>query len=225
MLHGRSYRETSMILELFTASFGRIGLLARGVKGKKKSSVSELQPFTPLLISWRGRGELPTLTSVEKQPQIMPDLQGSSLLSALYVNELILRLTHRDDPLPELFSLYQNVIAQLAEPAKLEQNLRFFELDLLQAIGYGSVLDQDIESGQAICAESHYRFELEHGATLGLPAHRGQVALSGSTLLALHQRVDLDETEKRESKQLMRRLLALYLGGKPLKTRELFKTY
>ncbi len=225
MLHGRSYRETSMILELFTSNYGRMALLARGVKSKKRPLVSELQPFTPLLISWRGRGELPTVTNVEKQSEIIPELAGHSLLSALYINELVLRLTHRDDPLPDLFRLYESVIAQLAGSVNLEQTLRFFELDLLQQLGYGPLLDQDVESGKAICAQSHYRFELEHGAVLGSPTHRSQVAVSGSTLLALHHRGDLDESAKRESKQLMRRLLALYLGGKPLKTRELFKTY
>ncbi len=113
ILHSRPYRETSLLLECLTRDFGRIGLVARGVR-RERTRVPRalLQPLAPIRLGWSGRGELATLTHVEANAAGF-DLQGDALLCALYLNELVLRLTPRQDPQPELFTDYLRTLTRL----------------------------------------------------------------------------------------------------------------
>src|SRR5512138_566209 len=101
LLHRRPYRETSLLIEAFTAGSGRIALIAKGARGGRKGNAAILQPFQPLLISWTQRGEVGTLTAVEPREQALA-LHGTTLFSGFYLNELLMRLLARNDPHPEL---------------------------------------------------------------------------------------------------------------------------
>jgi DNA repair protein RecO (recombination protein O) len=107
ILHSRPYRDSSVILEVFTPEHGRISALARGARRKSRggSAAALLQLFTPLLLSFSGRGELKTLTAREAAGTAV-SLRGDRLYSGLYVNELLVRLLHRYDPHPQLFVAY-----------------------------------------------------------------------------------------------------------------------
>jgi DNA repair protein RecO (recombination protein O) len=87
VLHVRAWRETSLLLDAFTRDFGRVGLVARGVRGARaRLSRSALEPLQALRMDWSGRGELQTLTAVE--PIGAPlSFRGDALLSAMYVND------------------------------------------------------------------------------------------------------------------------------------------
>lgn len=67
ILQYRKYRETSLIIDALTRDFGRISLLAKGVRKAKSKTAGMLQPFIPLLISYFGKAELKTLTDVERR--------------------------------------------------------------------------------------------------------------------------------------------------------------
>ncbi|HXF77352.1 MAG TPA: DNA repair protein RecO, partial [Usitatibacter sp.] len=103
VLHSYPYRETSLILQAWTEKHGRLGLVAKGARRPKSSSRSVLVPFQPLALDWFGRGELRTLKTAEPAAPATP-LAGASLLSAFYLNELLLKLTTRDDPHEGLFA-------------------------------------------------------------------------------------------------------------------------
>jgi DNA repair protein RecO (recombination protein O) len=96
VLHRYSYRETSWLLEVFSRDHGRIPVIARGVRNAKSRLRALLQPFTPLLFSWSGKGDLFNLTAAETEglPFQVP---GRRLYSALYLNELLLQLLARSD--------------------------------------------------------------------------------------------------------------------------------
>ncbi len=68
LLHRRDYRNTSLLLDVFTRDFGRRGLVAKGARRARGGSGPLLQAFRPLLLSWSGRGELGTLTGIEPAP-------------------------------------------------------------------------------------------------------------------------------------------------------------
>ncbi len=114
VLHHRPYRDSSLLLEIFTPDHGRVGLVARGARSPKSRLYGVLQPFQPLLISWVGRGELATLSGAEANgpPQ---RLQGKSVISGFYINELLLRLLHRHDPHAALFDGYARTLPLLAQ--------------------------------------------------------------------------------------------------------------
>src|SRR5580693_2734969 len=96
ILHHRPFRETSLLLDVFTEEHGKISLIAKGVRKHRSTLKALLQPFVPLLVSWQGKNELMNLVSVEaKGPPFQ--LRGDCLLSGLYVNELLVRVLQKQD--------------------------------------------------------------------------------------------------------------------------------
>jgi len=221
VLHQRPYRETSALLEIFTPAHGRVGLVARGARAPRSRRRGELQAFRPLRLSWSERGELGTLTGVEADG-MGPDLAGAAFYSAFYLNELLVRLLVRHDPHPSLFHRYEQALHELSSrPGSIELTLRLFEKHLLQETGYGLLLDTDCQSGEPVQPDRLYDYHLEAGPIEVAPDAQGFL-FPGSSLLALAQERDIDLTVLRDAKRLMRAALNLYLGGKPLKSRELF---
>lgn len=219
VLHSRSYRETSLLLDLFTLDHGRIGVVARGVKRGKSKLSAILQPFTPLQVSWYGNGDLVTLTHAE---QIAPafSLVTKQVICGLYVNELLIKLLHKWDPYTQLFADYQTVLQVLAcEPAASQAALRKFEKQLLKSIGYGLQLTKDIDSGTTVVADLYYVLDPVLGPRLANKLHLD--AIRGSSLLALSvDDYSLAETLA-DAKHLMRIVFAHHLGSRALMAREL----
>ena len=60
ILRRRDWRNSSLILVIFTRDYGCIRALARGAR--RSSSRTPYQPFVMLSINWSGRQELKTLT-------------------------------------------------------------------------------------------------------------------------------------------------------------------
>lgn len=219
LLHRRSYRETSLLLEVLTRERGRVALLGRGIRRQKSQQTALMWPFIPLVISWAGRGELPVLTQVEREATGGIGIT-SNLSCALYLNELIMLLLPVGDPHPGVFDLYRSVLQELASEAEPAPTLRLFELGLLDEIGYGLVLDRDVVGDVPIDPERHYDYRLEAGPVAVEPSPE---AYRGSTLLALkHRKVDV-ATARGEAKRLMRRVISHHLGGRALRSRELFR--
>ncbi len=226
VLHHRAYRDTSVLLELFTPEFGRVGAVARGVRKEKSRWAAFLQPFRPLLLSWSGRGELVTLTGVEEDGPVV-SFPMAVAPCGFYLNEIMLRLLQRHDAHPKLFSSYGDALRSLGEAqgkqaAAQERILRIFEKQLLDELGYGLLLDRAADTGAALQPGQRYCYELERGP-IAYNERSVSVDVSGATLLALG-RLDLTDAQcLREAKRLMRTVLAHYLGGKPLHSRELFQ--
>lgn len=222
ILHRYNYSETSLLLEAFARDFGRIGLIAKGARRASSEQRGLLNPFQPLLLDWTGRGELATLVRADVERLPIP-LQGKALYCGFYLNELLLRLLLRHDPHEDLFAWYQQALERLQDPAGIEAALRVFEKRLLQAIGYGLVLDRTCD-GEPIETGSLYVYAAERGA---VPAQRRGLeegaAVHGATLLGLHAEDLRDEAMLRESKMLLRSVLAQYIGDKPLHTVRLFR--
>ena len=223
VLHRRPYRNTSALVEIFSEAHGRVGLVARGIQRGKAPLRGVLQPFVPLLLSWRSGGELGTLTAAEAAGRA-PQLQGTRLFSGFYVNELVMRLLHRHDPHPGLFAVYLDTLLRLAHEQDEEPALRAFELCLLDELGYGLVLEHDVMSGEAIVAGRVYRYVVEQGPMLEKTAEDAGIRVQGDTLLALAAAREFGAASRVEAKRLMRALLAHYLGGRPLRARDYFST-
>jgi len=230
ILHKRAYRETSSILEVLTKDYGRVSIMARGSRGARSKIAASLLPFTPLVISWQGRGNLPYLKSIERADLKAPVLKNKALLSAMYVNELIMYLLHKDDVQEAVFEQYHHCLYSLADDSQLEISLRRFEIKLLEILGFGLNLHSEADNGARIHAERIYDYQLEHGA---VPA-RGAGSeisrspqISGACLLALadedYASIAENPVYLTELKRLMRYAVNHYLGNKKLKSRELFK--
>ncbi len=231
VLHGRAFRESSLLLEIFSRQHGRVGLVARGARGAKSRWRNVLQPFRPLLLSWSLRGELGSLTEAE-QVAAMPLAAGDGWFCGLYVNELLMRALQRGDPHPDLFDAYRMLMQQLASQQELQALLRNFEKQLLEAIGFAMALAYEPASGELVQADAWYRYHPLAGPmreqTAGTspisdqqPA-AGQKLISGAALLALESGL-IEEQHLPELKRLMRRVIRFHLGEKPLLSQTLFQ--
>lgn len=221
VLHHREYGETSLLLEMFTRQHGRLGLMAKGARRPRSPLRSALIPFQPLLVGFSGRGELPTLSSAEPGSAAAP-LAGKALVCGLYLNELLIRLLHRHDPHERLFETYIETLTRLAGTTHPEHALRIFEKRMLDEIGYGLVLDHDVESGSPIEPTTLYRYQPERGPVADTLSRHEGIAIHGASLLALAREALDDEMSRREAKRLLRALLARQLGDRPLTSRNLF---
>ncbi|MGH8125227.1 MAG: DNA repair protein RecO [Rhodanobacteraceae bacterium] len=217
VLHARAWRETSLLLEVFTLDFGRVGLVARGVRGARaRLPRSLLEPMQALRMDWTGRGELQTLTAVEPDGALYV-FRGDALLSAMYVNELLVRLTARNDPHPRLFERYARLLRELSDAPSLAWCLRCFERDLLAAIGYALQLQTAADSGEAIDAARAYDYLPESGA-VEAGADSGGVRLRGSALLALASGARPDPEDQAALRRLMRTLIGVHVGERGLQS-------
>lgn len=222
VLHTYPFKETSLIVELFAHGFGRVATTAKGARRPRSAMRGMLQSFQPLIATWSGKLELKTLHSLDWGGGLML-LKGEALMCGFYLNELLLRLLPREDPHEALFEYYSATLKTLASGQDLATTLRRFELKLLQELGYAIPLQKD-ESDVPIIDVQTYRYEAEHGA-IKLSAsqnHRQSgVQLIGKTLLDMLNDDYHHPQTQQQSKQLMRYLLAHYLGDKPLHTRQL----
>jgi DNA repair protein RecO (recombination protein O) len=221
ILHHRPYRDTSRILEVLTRDHGRITLFARGVRGPKAKLASVLQPFQLLLLSWSGRGDAAQLTGAEGSHPGAP-LSPERLMSAFYLNELLLKLTTRHDPLPGLFEDYHATLQRLklAEPPELP--LRIFEKRLLQVLGYGLDLSVEAQTGRPIEPNAYYHFRPAQGL---FPTTADAVgAVAGRSLVCLAAEQLTDEAALADARRLLREALTECLEGRELRTRTVAKS-
>ena len=221
VLHSRPYRETSVIVDLFTQDCGRIAAVARGVRQSRSPLRPLLQLFMPIFVSWQGKSDLMNLVTVEANGYSRR-LVGERLLSGLYLNELLMRVLHKHDPHPGLYTIYHNTLLELQGTESQLKTLRLFEKKLLEQLGYGLHLTYDAANQSAIAANKYYRFHPEHGFELcGLNAGQHTV-FAGKSLLALDAEELDDDTFLRDAKRLMRLALAPLLGKYTLNSRQLY---
>jgi DNA repair protein RecO (recombination protein O) len=218
VLHQRPYRNTSQLLECVTAAHGRVGLVARGSRRASSRQRAVLQPFIPLRLSWVRRGDLGRLTHVEASGPAL-ELAAFGLLAGYYVNELLLRLLARGDSNAEVFSCYTRCLAQLAVGGTVARALRFYELDLLRALGYGLELDAEADTGSPLRSDAAYIFELEGGARAVDAAGADEDVYSGRDLISLRERELHDDAALRAAQRLLGRALREHLGDRPLRSR------
>lgn len=224
VMHSRPYRDSSALLDVFTAEYGRVSMVARGTRrpSRRGSGVALLQPFVPLLLSFSGRSELKTLVATEPAQGLFA-LRGERMFSGMYINELLVRLLHRNDAHPALFAAYDQALKALAGHSMADAVLRCFEFTLLDELGYGFDLGADGTSGQPIDATVWYRYAPGVGLVVCHDvAACPTAAFAGSDLLVMASG-EFSGSVRLTAKRLLREALAVHLGDTPLRSRELFR--
>lgn len=232
VLLNRPYSETSWIVEVFTQDYGRIALMAKGARRIKSQIKGILLPFQPIIVSWTGKGEIPTLTSAENKASelnlIEQELKGDQLVCGFYCNELIMYLLHRYDPHPRLFERYHETIIGLYNPdsvaneARLANTLRAFEQIMIKEIGYEVNFKFEADGKSPIQTDSYYQFLRGQGFVASSKETKN--AIQGRIVLALQSdNIEFsNEQDRSQSKFLMRNILSQTLGYKKINSRELF---
>lgn len=223
VLHRRSFRDSSQILEVFSREHGRVAMVARGVRSAKSRYRGILQPFAPLRLSWVTGRELGTLTDAEVAGAARA-LIGDALLAGFYVNELLLKLTHRHDPQPPLYDLYAGVLDELSDQRALSPALRRFECALMRMLGYGLNLVHEADTGRPVDADGLYRFVTERGPVRIAPGEEDGAALRGSELLRIEAGGFDDPQLCSRARKLFADAIDSCLDGKVLESRRIMRT-
>lgn len=240
ILHRRPWRESSLLVELFSREHGRVGLVARGLRSQSSPWRGLGEPFAPLRSGWVRRGELGTLAELEAVGGRVA-LVGQALWCGLYANELLLTLIGRDEPAGELFDAYASLLPELLAEQTRGMALRRFELALLYSLGVAPDFAAEALQGEPIEADGLYRLDPEAGFIASAP---GRGVYSGRAILSLAgadpvsadpmianlsiANLSIDDSVKadlaRQAREIMRALIDHQLNGRSLKTRELFRS-
>jgi DNA repair protein RecO (recombination protein O) len=216
VLHQYAYRDTSRIVEVFSSGHGRLTLFARGANGPKSTLRGVLRPFQRMLVSWSGKGEACQLTAAEIDGPVT-SLAPNRLMSGFYMNELLLKLTERCDPHPDIFCAYASCVEALCAGGAEEPALRRFEKQLLNELGYGVELGTTGD-GLPVKPDSYYRFAAQSGPQLCVAEAPG--AVYGQSLADLQAESFGDARSLRDAKRVLRAAIDACLDGRPLKSRE-----
>lgn len=217
VIHRVAWGETGALVDVLLRDQGRLTLSARGVHKPKSKLKPLLEPFTPLLLSARGAGPIPLLIGLEVSARVAP-LRASALIAGLYLNELLLHLLPRQEPISALFASYARTLATLREDnPKVALALRQFERVLLETLGVAPDWRRDARSDW-VEARAFYRLVDRDG--FHRCAEISGDAISGSELIAISASEPFEPTPA--INRMFRRLIDDALGGRPLRSRELW---
>lgn len=221
LLHRRPYKERSVIARFLVEGYGIVAVVAQGVRQSRSRLAPSLQSFHQLLVRWRGRGELKTLTDLELDRHVF--LTGERLYCGFYVNELLLRSTLPGQMVEGVAELYQATLSELQQDTPLEPLLRSFELDLLELCGYAPPLTWEADNGNALQDGARYRYVPGRGLVLAADSQRSeQFCYSAGLLRALADRDFTNPEYYPGFKRLLRQAMATLIGERPLQSRTLF---
>jgi len=224
LMHQRPFSESSQIINLFSRHFGRVDVIAKGSKRPKSKFKSFLQPFLPILVSWSGRSQLKTLRSIDLNIKQKTTLPNKQLMSAFYLNELILSLLTTTDPYPELFDCYALTIDKLSDIDSSEAVLRTFEINLLSQIGYAINFQTEAMSSNEIEAEQVYRFVVEEGFIRSNTKTPHHSLIKGSIIKAIEKGDYSTSQILKAAKRITRESIKYHLSGKELNTKKVFRS-
>ena len=218
LLHARSFGDTSIIADVFTESFGKLSIMAKGAKNPRSKFFGHLLPFSALKIIVTGKSEMKTLTQIDSN-FISHSAKGPhDLYTYLYVNELMMRLLPKGLPNQELYDLYQKFVELARADAISELDLRVFELDLLDVLGYGINFDTDTKENSEFKDSIIYSYIPEKGFH-----NAGDVNGYSATEISAIKNRTLEGIDKLKLKSLLQVAISACLDGRELSSREFFR--
>ncbi len=220
VLHSRRFQENSRILELFTLGHGRISVLGRVARKQAIRKTVLFQPFIEVDISWRGRGELPNLGSIEELQAIR--LTGKQVLCGLYCNELLLYSLGKSIAVPELYNHYIITLQKLSGQEPPEPCLREFEHMVLDEAGQGLDFYTDCNTGQHLQVEGNIFFQPGYGFSSEKPAGK-VIQLNGSDIEILRAGKSTLKYQQKGVKMVYQAAIRHMLQNRELRSRQLFK--
>ena len=158
------YGEADRIITFFTREHGKIKGIARGAKKSRKRFGGALEVFTRLSLQIVLQESLSRLHGVDVItifPHVREDL--SKIGYAGYACELVDRLLPEAQANTRLFRLLVSYLDHLDAASCCEEDRRFFEVNLLNIIGYRPPLEYCTQCGVEFVAAPVIRHSSLHG--------------------------------------------------------------
>ena len=213
VLHSYAYKESSLIVDLFTVDNGRMAVVAKGAKRPASNLRGALLSLQPIEAIFSGRGEVKTLTQAQWLPG-QPWLTGQALMCGMYLNELLIKLLPREDPHPQLFESYAATLLTLAASHEHSAILREFEISLLIEMGYALELENDVRTGAALLPDTLYRYD-----PLAGPSAKGSGSLvTGNALLSLGRGRFESNAVAAEARDFVRTIINFHLERRTMRS-------
>ena len=225
VLHTQPFSESSFLVDLLTCEHGRLKCIAKGFRGgRKNGSAKSLFPHSEYSVTWYGRNDLKILMSAELvHPPVF--LERDALYHGLYVNELIYRLVDSREHMDNLYLAYRDFVSSLILTGSDETRLREIEMHLLRELGFGLLLNVDAHSGEILYPRSLYKFHPESGLRKALKDDLSDNLFLGMYLLDLHAGCWKRREVVMIARRILRKTIDFRLNGKPLHSRQLYRTF
>lgn len=186
VLRHADWGEADRLLTLYTRERGMVRALAKGARKIISRKAGHLQPFTQVAIQLAKGRDLLIVTQAETVNAFLPlhdDLLKTS--HAAYVVELLLRFSYEDEGAnPAIFRLLVETLKRIEAEDNAWLAVRYYEMRLLDAVGFRPQLFECVNCGRAILAEDQF-FSFAAGGVICPRCGQGLPNLPGISLEAL----------------------------------------
>jgi len=138
VLRHANWGEADRMVTLYTREQGKLRAIAKGARKIRSRKAGHLEPFTHITLQLAKTRDIPIVTQVETIDPYLP-LRDTLLLTgyASYVMELLDRFTYEEDGGNlSLFRLLTETLARLCSTAETWTVVRFYEMRLLEFLGF-----------------------------------------------------------------------------------------
>ena len=179
VLRHADWGEADRLLTLYTRQGGKLRVVAKGARRIRSRKAGHLEPFTRVQVQLARSRSLPIVTQAETAEAYLPlrdDLIKTATASTIV--EMLDRFTYEDEnEHPLIFRLLTETLERIAAQADPWMAVRYYEVHLLDLLGYRPQLVTCANCGEEIKAEDQY-FSILQGGVLcprcgaGLPGSR-----------------------------------------------------
>jgi len=151
------FGEADRIIKLFTLEKGKITAIAKGIRKIRSRKAGHLEPFTRVdlfLAKGRNLDIITQAETVDAYIGLRDDLQR--IAYAAYVMEVLDRFTYEEGQNVGIFKLLANTLSRLENRSNLETVVHYYEIRLLDLLGFRPQLFECIDCGEAIVEQNQF---------------------------------------------------------------------
>ena len=157
VLRHNDWGEADRLVNLYTRERGKVRAVAKGVRKLRSRKAGHLEPFTRLSLQLSRGRDLPIITQAETLDAFLPLREDLILVGyTSYVVELVDRFTYEDEENRSLYRLLVDTLTRLASRHEPPLVVRYYEIRLLDLLGFRPHLFQCANCENEIKPEDQY---------------------------------------------------------------------
>jgi len=166
VLRHADWGEADRLLWLFTRQMGKVQAVAKGVRKPRSRKAGHLEPFTRVELLLASGRDLLIITQAEAKETYLALREDLVRMGyASYVIELLDRFTYGEGENIALFRLLAETLSRLNGESQPAFAVRYYEVRLLDHVGFRPQLLKCVNCGEEIRAEDQY-FSFEKGGVI-----------------------------------------------------------